>query len=193
MIKKVRLVFAEVNYPVSERSIKESVILADFDELLCDLMQECIVKGNNKTLQDIIVIVHNTNFPVNHHCERVADIAESMCYGLKTIEDDVAFELPCFVETRVLRVVSAIMQAVGFQAKQWQEALPLNNSVESLQSLKSDLNNMEDYCAQLYDLLTRLGCNYYSSSYTGMRMDALNLIADARRAVVHKLEEYANK
>ena len=34
MIKKVRMVFADVNYPVSERSIKESVILTDFDELL---------------------------------------------------------------------------------------------------------------------------------------------------------------
>ena len=38
MIKKVRLVFADVNYPTSARSIKESVILADYDELLCDLI-----------------------------------------------------------------------------------------------------------------------------------------------------------
>ena len=192
MIKKVRLVFADVNYPTSARSIKESVILADYDELLCDLMQECMKKGNYKTMQTIIRLVRSTNWHVEMHCERVADIAESMCYGLKTIEDDVTFELPCFVETRVLRVVSAIMQAVGFQAKQWQEALPLNNNKASLQSLYDDLCEMEDYCAQLYDLLTRLGCNYCSSSYTGMRMDALNLIADARRAVQAKLDACAS-
>ena len=187
-ISKVSMVFAKVNYRVIERSIKESVILADYDELLCDLMHECIQKGNNKTLQIIVRLVRATKWMVNNKCERVADIAESLCFGLKTIEDDVAFELPAYEQVRVLRVLCAIWQGIGFQAKQWQEALPLNNSPESLKSLKADLWVMEDYSASLYDLLTRLGCNYSSSTYTWMRVEAVNMLTDARCAVDAKLD-----
>ena len=188
-IKKVRMVFAEVNYPVSERGVKESVILADFDELLCDLMQECIVKGNNKTLQDIIKIVHNTNFPVNHHCERVADIAESTILGLEKLTDDVEFELPSYEKMRVMRVFGAIFQAIGYQAKQWEEALPLNNNKASLQSLYDDLCEMEDYYYNLLSLMTDLDSKYVNSSYSLMRMDAFNMISDAKTAVWRKLHK----
>ena len=189
MIKKVRMVFADVNYRVNERGVKESVILADFDDLLCDLMQECIVKGNNKTLQDIIAIVHNTKFLVNNHSERVADIAESTILGLKELTDDVEFELPSYEKMRVMRVFGAIIQGLGYQAKKWEEALPLNNNKESLQSLYDDLCEMEDYYYNLLSLMTDLNSKYVNSSYSLMRMDAFNMLSDAKTAVWRKLHK----
>ena len=90
---------------------------------------------------------------------------------------------------RVMRVFGAIFQAIGYQAKQWEEALPLNNNKASLQSLYDDLCEMEDYYYNLLSLMTDLDSKYVNSSYSLMRMDAFNMISDAKTAVWRKLHK----
>ena len=189
-IKKVKMVFEKVNYRVlNDRMVKETAILADYDILLCDLMQECLKKGNYLTLQNIVTLVRKTCWHTANHSERIADLAEGLMADVTILTNDKQAVLPSYEKMRVQRVLTAIQQAIGYQAKQWQNALPFNNGKESLQALYDDLFEMEDYFLALTTLQHDFDSADIHGSYTSMRIDAFDMLSRAKTAVWAKMHK----
>lgn len=174
------------NVPLNRN--KAEYILEEFEELLIELMALSIEKKNYRSLNRIIAIVRKTPWYSSQSIERVADMAESMYLGLGgVLYDSENIKLPKYQSVRVMRVYIAVAQAVAFMAKQWQEAMCLQDGTTKLMKLRDDLEKMKLYMTELMMSMTDFGALYGESAYAKMWWDADGMVDHALDVVKDEL------
>jgi len=179
--------------PVNTKSVplnrnKAEYILEEFEDILVELMALSIEKKNYRSLNRIISIVRKTPWYSSQSIERVADLAESMYLGLGgVLYDSENIKLPKYQGVRVMRVYIAVAQAVAFMAKQWQEAMCLQDGTTKLMKLRDDLEKMKLYMTELMMSMTDFGALYGESAYAKMWWDADGMVDHALDVVKDEL------